>query len=119
MNSTTIARHASDSLPAASSSGNPVFRRMVFGMLEKVCAGEITICEGKTRTIFGSCHSDSDLRVEVRVRHPRLYRRLALGGDVGAGEAYMDGDWSCDNLTDLLRLFARQVALMDATSDGL
>jgi cyclopropane-fatty-acyl-phospholipid synthase len=38
---------------------------------------------------------------DVQVHHPRLYRRLLRGWSLGAGEAYMDGDWDCEQLDAL------------------
>ncbi len=35
----------------------------------------------------------------------RLFTRLVLGGDTGAGESFMDGDWSSPDLVALVRLF--------------
>ncbi|MBV8036432.1 cyclopropane fatty acyl phospholipid synthase [Roseateles sp.] len=38
---------------------------------------------------------------DMRVHDPRLYRRLLTQWSLGAGEAYVDGDWDCERL-DLL-----------------
>ncbi|MEQ9002780.1 MAG: cyclopropane-fatty-acyl-phospholipid synthase family protein [Pseudomonadales bacterium] len=52
--------------------------------------------------------------VTVTVHRDRFYRRLALGGTVGAGEAYMDGDWDCDDLVALVQLLAANRAAQGA-----
>ena len=44
---------------------------------------------------------------EIHVHDEAAARRLLLGGDMGAGEAYMDGLWSSPDLPALLRLAAR------------
>jgi cyclopropane-fatty-acyl-phospholipid synthase len=44
---------------------------------------------------------------ELRVHHPAAATRMLLGGEVGAGEAYMDGLWSSPDLPELLALAAR------------
>jgi cyclopropane-fatty-acyl-phospholipid synthase len=44
------------------------------------------------------------LSATVRVLDPLFYRHAALGGSVGAGEAYIRGYWSCDDLTTLIRI---------------
>lgn len=49
------------------------------------------------------------LTARLRIHDPRVWRRVALGGSVGAGEAYMDGLWSCDDLVTLIRLLARNL----------
>lgn len=52
-------------------------------------------------------HVDAQPSVHLRVHSPALFRKFALGGDLGAGEAYMDGDWSSDDLPRLLDLVLR------------
>jgi cyclopropane-fatty-acyl-phospholipid synthase len=41
-----------------------------------------------------------------------------FGGEVGAGEAYSDGFWSCDDLTALIRIMVRNRSLLDALDRG-
>lgn len=58
---------------------------------------------------------DSDLRAFgdeptgptalLAVHDWRFFTRLVLGGDTGAGESFMDGDWSSPDLVALVRLF--------------
>lgn len=42
--------------------------------------------------------------VEIQLADYRALRRLLTHGDLGFAEAYMDGEWSCSNLTSLLHL---------------
>ena len=51
--------------------------------------------------------------VTLTVHDPRFFWRTIAGGDVGFGESYIDGDWSCDDLTGLIRIFARNREHMD------
>lgn len=44
--------------------------------------------------------------VAVTVRNYDFFRRIATRGDVGLGEAYMAGDWSCAEPTAFLKLLA-------------
>jgi cyclopropane-fatty-acyl-phospholipid synthase len=41
------------------------------------------------------------------VHDDRLFLRLLLRGELGAGEAYVAGEWSADDLVGVLRLFLR------------
>ena len=61
---------------------------------------------------FGDRHAD--LRVSLRVHDARFYRSIALGGSMGAGESYIDGAWSCSDLTALVQLFCRNVEASNA-----
>jgi cyclopropane-fatty-acyl-phospholipid synthase len=56
--------------------------------------------------------------VAVVVRNQRFYRRTALGGTLGAGESYVDGDWDCDDLVGLVRLLVRNRAASDGLERG-
>ena len=47
-------------------------------------------------------------QAEVQVRHPRLFRRVLFGGDVGFAEAYIDGDCEVSDLTALIEPIARE-----------
>ena len=61
----------------------------------------------------------TDLIVHVDVLDPSFYRTIAANGSVGAGEAYMDGGWRCDNLVGLIQLLVRNRDLLDGMETGL
>ncbi|MBN7440281.1 class I SAM-dependent methyltransferase [Mycobacteroides abscessus] len=49
----------------------------------------------------------------MRVRRPAaLARRLGRSGLIGFGEAYMDGDWDCDNLAGFLTPWAASMGVL-------
>ena len=56
--------------------------------------------------------------VDVTVLDPAFYRMVAASGTVGAGEAYMDGYWRCDDLVGLVRLLLRNRQLLDGMEGG-
>ncbi|MDB6086123.1 MAG: mycolic acid cyclopropane synthetase family protein [Gammaproteobacteria bacterium] len=62
-------------------------------------------------------HTDLEIRVEVL--DPSFYRSVAANGSVGAGEAWMDGLWRCDNLVGLVQLLIRNRGLLDGMETGL
>jgi len=53
---------------------------------------------------------------DIQVRHPRLYHRLMAQWSLGAGEAYMDGDWDCERLDELFTHLMR--ADLDRAAPG-
>ena len=61
----------------------------------------------------------ADLAVRIDVLDPAFYRAVAANGSVGAGEAYMDGHWQCNDLTGLIRLLLRNRDLIDGMETGL
>jgi cyclopropane-fatty-acyl-phospholipid synthase len=56
---------------------------------------------------------DSPLRGVVVIHRDRFFQRALLGGDVGVGEAWMDGDWSSPDLVSVVRLAVRNLARME------
>jgi len=78
-------------------------RPRLLAQLDRLEGGEVTLIEGHRRHRLGQ---GGPLAVTLVVRDSRAWKRLALGGTVGAAEAYMDGDWDADDLVALVRLFA-------------
>jgi cyclopropane-fatty-acyl-phospholipid synthase len=55
---------------------------------------------------------------ELQVLDEAFFGKIALGGSVGAGESYMDGDWRSDDLVALMRLMIRNRDLLDGMEGG-
>src|SRR6186997_550324 len=45
--------------------------------------------------------------VRARIADDRLFLRLLLRGELGAGESFVAGEWSSDDLVGVLRAFLR------------
>lgn len=78
-------------------------RPRLLAELDRLEGGTVTLIEGHRRHRLGQ---GGPLTVTLVVRDSRAWKRLALGGTVGAAESYMDGDWDADDLVALVRLFA-------------
>jgi cyclopropane-fatty-acyl-phospholipid synthase len=59
------------------------------------------------------------LHATVHVRDAGFYRQVAGNGSVGAGEAFMDAAWTCDDPVALMRMLVRNRDLLDAMETGL
>ena len=81
-------------------------RKFLFGILQKLKRGKITILEGSRRHVFGQTSIAFPLEAVINVNHPRFYSKAVLGGTIGTAEAYMSGLWSADDLTTALRIMA-------------
>jgi cyclopropane-fatty-acyl-phospholipid synthase len=80
-------------------------RRVGLAAASRMRFGRLTIVlPDGTRRTFGD--PASSITGEMRIHDAAAARRLLLGGDTGAGEAYMDGLWSSPDLPALLRLGA-------------
>lgn len=71
--------------------------------------------------VLGTCAADATktLHARVCVHDDAFYRMTALNGSVGAGEAYMDGLWDCDDVVSLIRILVRNRDHLDAMETGL
>jgi cyclopropane-fatty-acyl-phospholipid synthase len=108
-------------LPAARSCGLSALERLLRGrlvaQLEPLRAGRITLHDACGSIVLGA--ADSDLAVNVQVASGAFYRAVAARGSIGAGEAYMAGDWRCDDLVALVRILVRNRELLDGVERGL
>ena len=92
-------------------------RQMVFRRLANLSEGRLTVVDGDGRHTFGPSVAGAST-VELHVRDSRFYRRLALGGSMGAAEAYLSGYWDCDPLVELMRLFCRDTTVSGGMEGG-
>ena len=92
-------------------------RRLVLQSLARISHGRLGVVEGRRKMAFGE--SRAELAATLRVHSFTFYRRIALGGTIGAGEAYMDGLWSCDDLPVLIRIMVRNREVQDRLEGGL
>ena len=80
-------------------------RRLLFNRLRRFDHGRLTITDWSGSHEFGS--TPTPTTAQITVRDPRVYRQLALGGDLGAAKAYLRGSWDSDDLTKVFRLLLR------------
>jgi cyclopropane-fatty-acyl-phospholipid synthase len=66
--------------------------------------GELRLIDADGDYRFGHKSAQYALSATVRVTGAQFYADVVLAGSVGAGEAYINGDWSCDDLTALVRI---------------
>ena len=92
--------------PRRGRSAPPLAARIVLRRLAKVRQGHLVVRlpDGSVRTFAGAARGASPV-MELDVHRWRFFSRLLRRGDVGAGEAYVDGDWSSPDLVGLSRWF--------------
>ena len=83
--------------------------------LNQLQIGTLTIIDGHEKHIFGKTDAIS---ATIHVHDSRFYGEIAFGGSIGAGEAYMLGYWSADNLTNVIRLMCVNQSVMDQLEGG-
>ena len=90
-------------------------RKQVLVRLKHLQKGHLTLIENGQKFEFGH---DKSLAATVTVHDTHFYGEMAFGGSIGAGEAYMLGYWTTDNLTNVIRLMAANQSVMDALEGG-
>jgi cyclopropane-fatty-acyl-phospholipid synthase len=92
--------------------------RAALTMASRIRIGCLTVVEPNGRRhVYGD--SSSDLQAEIRIHDRAAALRVVMNGDTGAGEAYMDGQWSSPDLAALLSLAALNRESMDLASGSL
>ncbi len=95
-----------------------VAQRAVRERLMAIQRGSLDISDGRTVDRYGTASSQHSLHETVRVHDPRFYSEMAFGGSVGAGEAYMQGYWSTDDLTAVMRIILQNRDVLDGMETG-
>lgn len=89
-----------------------LLKKQTLKALEEFGGGPVLLRlpDGRSQTVGGG-----DRPVAVVIHDDAFFRKFALGGDMGLGESYMDGDWSTDDLPGLLSeaLLARDTLPLD------
>jgi len=92
-----------------------VARVLVTHVLSHIAHGRLTVRmpDGGARQYGNAAEGPGG---ELTVRRNRFFTRCALHADVGFGEAYVDGDWTTDDLTGLMTVFAKNVRELNRAS---
>ncbi len=83
------------------------YQKVILGLLSKMPLGKavITLPDGSDMAI-GNGEGTS---CNIRIQNPLFFKRCVLYGDIGFGEAYVDGDWDTDNITNVIKWFLLNV----------
>jgi cyclopropane-fatty-acyl-phospholipid synthase len=93
-------------------------RRAVHALLARTRGGTLELVEDGAARTFGTPAGDPPLHARVEVREPAFHAALLSGG-AGAGRAYVDGLWDCDDLVALVRIAARAMPPLDRWRERL
>ena len=88
-------------------------KRLVLSRLERLSSGVVEITENGEISRYGQgSHVAS-----FRVLDERFWSSIVKHGPNGAAEAWVEGWWTTDHLTDVLRIFAREADVQTSLSD--
>ena len=91
--------------------------RLLLARLARLETGRLTITDGADVYEFGRSGA-GEPHVHIDLRDPRAYQTIALGGSLGAAEAYVRGYWETDDLFAALRLFVLNAAVLSSLDAG-
>jgi cyclopropane-fatty-acyl-phospholipid synthase len=95
-----------------------VARRAVHALLGRARGGTIELVEDGIARTFGTPVGAPALHARVEVREPAFHAALLSGG-AGAGRAYVEGAWDCEDLVALVRIAARAMPALDRWRERL
>ena len=89
-------------------------KRLVFKLFSGFRHGELVIYDSEETHRFGGGDLSIAPSASVTIHEPRAYSRILMGGTMGAAEAYIDGDWSTDQLTNVTRVFSANMPILES-----
>jgi cyclopropane-fatty-acyl-phospholipid synthase len=93
---------AASPLPVVQRPGG-LWQKLVCAALRPMQRGRLrlTLPDG-SQQLFGS---GDEVEASIEVVRPEFFRKCALRGDVGFGDAFVDGDWKTDDLVAVISWF--------------
>ncbi len=93
-----------------------LYKKLFFQLLSGIQDGYLeVVCQNETHS-FGA--PSAKLKAMLVIQDGRFFSRALFGGDIGMGEAFMDGDWFSPDLYSLLRLAVRNTDRMESGNRG-
>lgn len=93
-------------------------RKVMLGKLAQFQYGQVTVKENGKVSVYGEISDDFPVAATINILDPRFYSETAFGGSIGAGEAFIHGYWSCQELTSLVRILLRNRHVLDGMERG-
>lgn len=94
-----------------------LFRKKLIALFVQIENGFIVIEDKLEKRTFGD--ANNNLQCHIKVHNFSAYTKFALAGSNGSAEAYINGLWSCDDPTALIRILLRNRRQLDSMENGL
>jgi cyclopropane-fatty-acyl-phospholipid synthase len=105
-------------LPTFSRAAQPqIARELLLRLLRNIRVGTLTLHDGDEVFTLGNDDRPGAPHAHVDIHDNRTYWRILTGGTIASGEAYIDGEWSSRDLTEVTRLFSANMETMMAMKD--
>ncbi len=95
-------------------------RKQVFSRLAQLQHGSLQLHFAGQEYCFGQqlTQTAEGLTARIAVLDPRFFSEIAFGGSIGAGEAYIQGYWHCDDLVAVVRLLLQNRTVLEEMESG-
>ncbi|EDM27791.1 Cyclopropane-fatty-acyl-phospholipid synthase [Lentisphaera araneosa HTCC2155] len=88
-----------------------VCKNLFIKVLSQIKRGRLVMHHAGESHEFGKAGSDID--AEIHIHQNSVFSDFVLGGSLGCGESYIRGEWTSNNLTEFIRLFAVNMDVVD------
>tara|TARA_B110000977_G_scaffold200350_1_gene290531 strand:+ start:2121 stop:3314 length:1194 start_codon:yes stop_codon:yes gene_type:complete len=89
---------------------NHLYKKIIHQRLSQIKDAHIIIKDGKSINKFGK---PGNLSAKINILDTVFYKTIILGGTIGASESFIRGEWSSPNLTNVIRVLARNTEAQD------
>lgn len=89
---------------------NHLYKKIIHQRLSQIKDAHIIISDGKSINKYGK---PGNLSAKINILDSVFYKNIILGGTIGASESFIRGEWSSPNLTNVIRVFARNTEAQD------
>ena len=89
---------------------NHLYKKIIHQRLSQIKDAHIIIKDGKSINKFGK---PGNLSAKINILDIVFYKNIILGGTIGASESFIRGEWSSPNLTNVIRVLARNTEAQD------
>ncbi|MBL0328697.1 MAG: class I SAM-dependent methyltransferase [Bacteroidetes bacterium] len=89
---------------AISATKRGFYEKVILSLFSKMEMGRLTITmpDGE---IIKLGNGAGNIEANIQIKKQDYFKRCVLYGDIGFGEAYMDGCWDTDNITNVIKWF--------------
>lgn len=88
-------------------------QRLVLRHLNKLQKGCLTIEFNNKVSEFGEASQTASITAHIRVNNAAAFQKFIANANVGAGQAYIDGDWDSPDLLSVIRVFCLNMNIMN------
>ena len=89
---------------------NHLYKKIIHQRLSQIKDAHIIIKDGKSINKYGK---PVNLSAKINILDTAFYKNIILGGTIGASESFIRGEWSSPNLTNVIRVLARNTEAQD------